>query len=235
MTDRKALNSSGRQDVQAFLKDVRALASPKDNASSGRLVFALDATASREASWDKASALHAEMFQAASACGGLQVQLCYYRGFQEFRATKWFDSAHLLLGAMTSVRCAAGRTQIGRVLTLIEAEHKAQKVAAAVIISDAFEESLDRAAHTAGNLGLRGCKLFLFQDGHDRAASRAFAELARLSGGACCQFDETSADELRELLRAVAAYAAGGHEAARAMLQNGRTQAARRLTQQLKP
>ena len=70
MTDRKALNSSGRQDVQAFLKDVRALARPKDNASSGRLVFALDATASREASWDKASALHAEMFQAASACGG---------------------------------------------------------------------------------------------------------------------------------------------------------------------
>ena len=235
MTDGKALRSNGRQNLQAFLKDVRALARPTVDTSAGRLVFALDATASREASWDKASALHAEMFEAASTSGSLQVQLCYYRGFQEFRATKWFDRAGPLLGAMTSVRCAAGRTQIGRVLSHIEKEHTAQKVAAAIIISDAFEESLDKAAHTAGNLGLRGCKLFIFQDGHDGNAKRAFTELARLSGGACCQFDETSADELRELLRAVAAYAAGGHEAARASLKDGRTQAARRLTQQLEP
>ena len=37
--------------------------------------------------------------------------------------------------------------------------------------------------------------------------------MARLSGGACCPFDAGSARQLRELLRAVAVYAAGGQRA----------------------
>ena len=53
----------------------------------------------------------------------------------------------------------------------------------------------------------------MFQEGHDVAAEQAFREIARLTGGAWCRFDPGAAAQLRELLRAAAAYAAGGREA----------------------
>jgi hypothetical protein len=65
----------------------------------------------------------------------------------------------------------------------------------------------------AGELGLLKVPCFLFQEGHDPVAESAFREIARLSGGAWCRFDPGAAAQLRELLRAVAAYAAGGREA----------------------
>ena len=45
------------------------------------------------------------------------------------------------------------------------------------------------------------------------SAEQAFREIARLTGGAWCRFDPGAAAQLRELLRAAAAYAAGGREA----------------------
>ena len=47
----------------------------------------------------------------------------------------------------------------------------------------------------------------------DPAAGRAFEQLAALTGGACFDFDQRSADRLRELLGAIAVYATGGVEA----------------------
>ena len=41
----------------------------------------------------------------------------------------------------------------------------------------------------------------------------AFKEIARLTGGAYARFDESAVGELAALLRAVAAYAAGGRKA----------------------
>ena len=65
----------------------------------------------------------------------------------------------------------------------------------------------------AGELGLLKVPVFMFQEGHDVAAEHAFREIARLTGGAWCRFDPGAAAQLRELLRAAAAYAAGGREA----------------------
>jgi hypothetical protein len=76
-----------------------------------------------------------------------------------------------------------------------------------------MEEDIDNLANLAGELGLLGVPAFMFQEGHDTAAERAFREIARLTKGAYCRFDAGSADQLRELLRAVAAYAAGGRKA----------------------
>jgi hypothetical protein len=76
-----------------------------------------------------------------------------------------------------------------------------------------MEEDIDNLANLAGELGLLGVPAFMFQEGHDTAAERAFREIARLTKGAYCRFDAGSADQLRELLRAVAAYAAGGQKA----------------------
>jgi hypothetical protein len=53
----------------------------------------------------------------------------------------------------------------------------------------------------------------MFQEGGDPVAEAAYREIARLSRGAYCRFDAGSAQQLAELLRAVAAYAAGGIKA----------------------
>jgi hypothetical protein len=83
-------------------------------------------------------------------------------------------------------------------------------VRALVFIGDAMEEELDELAGLAGELGILGVRAFLFQEGEDPRAERAFREIARLTGGAWCRFDRNAPGELRELLGAVAAYAAGG-------------------------
>ena len=78
---------------------------------------------------------------------------------------------------------------------------------------DAFEEDLDDIGEIAGRLGMLGVRAFLFQEGHKPEAERAFRHIATLTKGAHCRFDSNSPDQLRELLGAVAAYAAGGRRA----------------------
>ena len=198
---------AGKQDVNAFL--AKLAATPK-TAGDARLIFALDATHSREFTWDIASQQQAEMFQATRNLGGLNVQLCYFRGFGEFFASDWHPDSRQLLELMTGIRCRAGATQIGRLLKHVQEENKVKRVKAVVYVGDAVEENLDRLAHLAGRLGVLQVPLFLFHEGYDEQARRAFEELARLSGGACSRFDAGSASQLRELLRAVAVFAAGG-------------------------
>jgi len=53
----------------------------------------------------------------------------------------------------------------------------------------------------------------MFQEGDDPVAEQVFRDIARLTGGAWCKFDPGAAAQLRELLRAAAAYAAGGRDA----------------------
>ena len=202
--------ASSSKDVSNFLAKVRSRAH-----GNGRLMFALDATASREASWDRACALHAEMFDVAASMGGIAVQLCYYRGYREFHHTAWSSDAAALLREMSAVRCAGGITQLERVLAHAVSESKSGRVGALVFIGDAFEEDIDRCADIAGQLGLLKVPVFAFQEGHDRNAERALRQIATLSQGAYCRLDEGSAELLRELLRAVAAYVAGGADQAR--------------------
>jgi hypothetical protein len=79
-----------------------------------------------------------------------------------------------------------------------------------VFVGDAMEEKLDTLCAAAGELGLRGVAAFMFQEGNDPVAEQAFREIARLTRGAYCRFDPGAAHQLGELLRAAAAYAAGG-------------------------
>jgi hypothetical protein len=203
---------SSRAEVEAFLDKVRRM--PKVRTEGrGRLVFALDATASRAPTWDRACRIQGEMFEATAALGGLEIQLVYYRGFAECKASRWLTSASELHAAMSSVSCVGGQTQIERVLGHIAKEARAKKVNAAVFVGDAMEESHDRLAHLAGELGLLGVPVFVFHEGGDPVAARAFQDIARLSKGAYCPFDSGSAQQLKELLGAVAAYAAGGRPA----------------------
>ena len=200
-------------EVEAFLRKVAAMPTARPAQGRGKLIFAMDATASREPSWDRACKIQGEMFEATAALGGLDVQLVFYRGFNECKASKWLSSAASLHGAMRAVFCMGGETQIARVLRHALNAADMQKIGALVFVGDAMEEKLDELCGLAGQLGLRGVPAFLFHEGHDAGAEGAFKEIARLSHGAYCRFDANSAEELRALLGAVAAYAAGGHRA----------------------
>ncbi len=179
----------------------------------GRLIFALDATMSRQPTWDRAMKLQAEMFEEAGKVGHLDVQLVYFRGFNECRASKWVSETRGLLDLMTGISVRGGHTQIGKVLSHARKETKKQKVNVLVFVGDALEEAIDDLAAKAGELGMLGVRLFIFQEGRDAAVERGFRELARLSGGAYARFDPNAAHELAQLLRAAAVYAAGGLKA----------------------
>ena len=103
-------------EVEAFLRKVAAMPAARPASGRGKLIFAMDATASREPSWDRASKIQGEMFEATAALGGLDVQLVFYRGFNECKASKWLSTAPSLHGAMRAVFCSGGETQIARVL-----------------------------------------------------------------------------------------------------------------------
>lgn len=202
----------GSAAVADFIAKVKAIA-PAATAGRGRLVFAMDATMSREPTWDMALGLQADMFKAVKEVGGLDVQLVYFRGAGECRASKWVSDPDALARLMTTVTCVGGYTQIAKVLSHARQETEKKRVNALVYVGDAMEEEIDELAGRAGELALHGLPVFLFQEGADARVTRAFEEIARLTKGATCRFDAGSAAQLRELLSAVAVYAAGGRRA----------------------
>ncbi len=231
-TDDKLPQKSDKAAIDAFVDQVRRAPVVKPAGARGRLIFAMDATASREPTWDRACQLQGEMFAETAALGGLEIQLCYYRGYGEFEASPWLSSSNDLLQRMTGVSCRGGYTQIEKVLRQAIAQTRQQKVQALVFVGDCMEEDVDRLCHLAGQLGVLGVPAFLFHEGDDPAARRAFEEIARLTRGACCAFDASSASQLRDLLGAVAVYAAGGRAALEDFGKN-RGEVVRRLTRQL--
>ena len=125
--------------VEAFLADVS-----KRPQQRGNLIFALDATASRERTWDIAARLQALMFREAAIIGGLDVQLTFFRGMDGFggecRASTWVSDPMVLAKLMAKIRCDAGETQIGKVLTHALREANQRKINAVVFVGDCCEE-----------------------------------------------------------------------------------------------
>lgn len=230
-TSEVAESRSSRAEVDAFLKEMRAL--KPAGSGHGRLIFAMDATMSRQPSWDLALELQADMFKAVKAVGGLDVQLIYFRGFNECQASKWVGDPEALARLMRKVNCEGGFTQIRKVLAHARRENEASKVNALVYVGDCMEENVDELAQLAGELGLVGVPVFIFHEGRDAKAERAFKEIARLSRGAYCPFDAGSARQLRELLTAVAVYATGGRKALKDFSDETKSGAAMRLLKQL--
>jgi hypothetical protein len=203
---------TGDDRIAAFVEAARSApvaAAP----GRGRLIFALDATMSRQPTWDLALELQSRMFQVAAESGGLDVQLVYFRGMSECRASKFASDGEGLAAIMRKIEVRGGATQIRKVLSHAGAEAARAKVAALVYVGDAMEESIDDLCSRAGPLALHGVKAFMFQEGGDAAAARAFREIARITGGAYSAFDSAVAGRLAQLLRAAAAYASGGRAA----------------------
>ncbi|WP_035980972.1 hypothetical protein [Bradyrhizobium sp. STM 3843] len=222
---------SSAASIADFVAKVRAMA-PNAVGARGRLIFALDATMSRQPTWDMACGLQADMFREAASLGSLDIRLIYYRGFNECRATRWISDSGELARLMTKIDCRGGNTQIGKVLSEARRDATASGVRALVFVGDAMEESVDELCTKAGELGILKVPIFMFQEGTDPGVEQAFREIARLSGGAWCRFDPGAAAQLRELLRAAAAYAAGGREAL--MRLSARQPSAAHLLEQMK-
>jgi hypothetical protein len=202
-----AQGSAQSGPVDAFLDKAKSVAV---NPSRGRLIFALDATMSRQPTWDMAQSIQGEMFRTTAAQGGLDVQLVYFRGLGECRASRFVSGGEGLGALMSRIACRGGRTQIAKVLRHALDESRGARVGALVYIGDAMEERIDALAATAGELGLLGVKAFMFQEGQDANVQHAYREIARLTGGAYAAFDVAAPRRLAELLAAVAAYAVGG-------------------------
>lgn len=201
---------ANKNEVKAFLDKVATM--PKTGGDA-RLVFSLDATASRQATWDVATQLQTEMFLSTQGLGDLQIQLCYFRGFRDFFHSDWQMDGDSLLRIMSGIHCQAGATQIERLLRHVLKENEKKRLKCVVYIGDAMEENIDMLCQLAGELGLLNIPLFMFQERSDPLVRQAYLEMTRLSKGAYCQFDNNSVGQLRDLLKAVAVYATGGLKA----------------------
>jgi len=199
--------------VDVFIKQLATRPTSDRATSKGRLIFAMDATASRQPTWDTAAQTQGQMFSATDQMGGIDIQLAFYRGFGEFKVSQWTENALEMRRLMSSVSCMAGETQIIKVLKHALNETRKNKIDALIFVGDCMEEDVDALGHVAGELGLAGLPVFIFQEANDPIATFAFKQIAKLSGGACVQFDRTSANTLRDLLSAIAVYAAGGRKA----------------------
>ncbi|MFT5013692.1 MAG: hypothetical protein ACI9HA_002351 [Dinoroseobacter sp.] len=227
----KDITRSGSSDVGRFLETVKRVPARKTGTEPGRLIFAMDATLSRAATWDMATHIQNEMFDSTANLGGLAIQLCHFKGFREFSSSDWCTDGDALRDQMSRVRCSGGQTQIHRVLSHCLNENRRQKIQALVFVGDAMEENADSLCELAGQMGISKIPAFVFQEGVDQTTRQTFQEIARLSGGAYAPFNLTSADELKSLLSAVAVYAAGG---SKALLNIKNNKAVGLLTRQLK-
>lgn len=188
----------------------------------------MDATMSRQPTWDVAISLQGQMFDVTTDIGGLDVQLAFFRGLGEFKTSPWVGNPSALGRAMSGVQVRGGHTQICRALRHAIAEARSVPVQALVYVGDCVEEAADDVCAAAGELGLLGTRAFMFQEGHEQQAELTFREVARLTGGAFARFDANAVNQLKELLQAVAVYAAGGRKAL-----TGHSASASRAVQQL--
>jgi hypothetical protein len=199
---------SSSKDIAAFLD--KAARTPTLAQVKGRLIFAVDATMSRQPAWDIATEIQSDMFEVAQSIGGLAVQLVYFRGRGEFDASEWTTTPAALAARMRRVTTRSGFTQLRRVLAHAAEEARHTKIGALVYVGDCFEENADVVAKEAAALALLGVPAFMFHEGDEPHAAAMFREVARLTHGVYARFDAGAARQLRDLLRAAAVYAAGG-------------------------
>lgn len=228
--DNNPVAPADRAEIAAFLDAMRKTPAQAPT-GRGRLVFALDATMSRQPSWDVAQQVQGQMFAAAASCGGLDIQLVYFRGFNECRASAFMRNGAGLSAAMSKISVMCGQTQIARVLRHIRVEQAEAPLGAFVYIGDSMEEKADELGRIAGELGLLGVKGFIFHEGGNSYAAACFKDIARLTGGAYAVFDSNAPSRLAGLLKAAAAYAAGGFPALRDRARQGEAEARQLLSQ----
>ena len=178
--------------------------------SRPRLVFAVDATASREPAWAAAREVTDALVKALP--GELDVALAVHGGSRVHTFTAFTSDARTLRDLAAGVDCHAGMT---RLLPILAASLKRQAVRVVIYIGDVFEESVPQGRQLADQMGAQGIKLIVLHDTADRSARRdaeVFWDLAKRTGGCVLPFDASASGRLRDILSAVAVYAVGGEK-----------------------
>jgi hypothetical protein len=211
------------------VRDILGATADTQAVARGGLIFAMDATASRQPTWDKAIEVQASMFSAFAP--GLKVQLVYFRG-SEFYASPWSRRPEELATQMRGVACVGGLTKIGYVLSHAHRAGQFGEASTLVYVGDHMEEVPEDLATLARKLRSRGVVAFMFQEGGDATAAVSFEQIAGLTKGAYCRLGDHSAADLKALLSAAAAYATGGMNGLARLAQH--QPAARLLLTQMK-
>jgi hypothetical protein len=175
-----------------------------------RLIFGVDATASREPAWAAARTVTDALVKALP--GELDVALAVHGGSMLHTFTEFTANPNTLRDRAAGIACISGMT---RLLPILSRALSNAGVRVVVYIGDVFEESPGRGRKLADAMGLKGIKLIVLHDTADWNARRdaeVFLDLARRTGGCVVPFDANAAARLRELLAAVAVYAVGGAE-----------------------
>jgi hypothetical protein len=218
--------TTAKRDAKAML-DQYMSTRKRIGTGNGRLLFALDATASRQETWNTACRLQADMFRQAGA--GLSVSLCYFRGADEFKATGWVTSGESLVRPMLKLEVQTGLTQIRRVLSHALRQHAENPIAAVTYVGDACEENVEELAGLASELGALKLPAFMFLEGEPGSdlahigAEDAFRLIAAKSGGAFFWFGIDSPKavaQFADTLNAVAKLAVGDASAVAAIAHN---------------
>jgi hypothetical protein len=208
--------------VQALVRSVTALLPygssppadpvhlPAEMPTRPRLVFGIDATASREPAWAAARSVTDALVRALP--GELDVALAVHGGSRLHTFTDFTANPNTLRDRAAGIGCIAGFTQF---LPILSRALGSPGVRVVVYIGDVFEESLGRGRKLADAMGLKAIRLIVLHDTADWNARRdaeIFLDLARRTGGCVLPFDANAPARLRELLAAVAVYAVGGEK-----------------------
>jgi hypothetical protein len=174
------------------------------------LVFAVDATASREPAWAAARQVTDALVKALP--GALDVALAVHGGSRVHTFTAFTSDANTLRDRAAGVACQAGVT---RLLPILSASLKQPGVRVVIYVGDVFEESVIQGRRLADAMGAQGTRLIVLHDTADPAARRdadVFWDFAKRTGGCVLPFDASASGRLRDLLSAVAVYAVGGEK-----------------------
>jgi len=205
--------------------------SPKPSGKSdGRLVFIIDATASREHSWQAAQEIQIQMFEAARQFGNLHVRLMFFGG-DYFEDTGWTDDPNYLKQKMAPVQCIGGYTQYLKAFTKLDSEINSGCV---VLVGDCFEhynKDEQNIYNIANRLGLRKCPVFCLHEGN--LYEDHFNKIAEVSGGAYLNFGPGISLQLNDCFKSVAAFSTGGLKALDQLKSKG-DKAASKMKNQLK-
>ncbi len=209
--------------------------SPAPVMREARLIVGLDLTGSREASLKHARVATAAMFDAIKSFGSVVVQLAYYRGITECKASRWHRDPAILSDAMRKLACEAGNTQIARLMQMALKEK--EKLSGLVFVGDHCEDDQDQLIAPAKEFGRRNMPLWIFHecsDENDRAlfAKPIFKNMAAVSGGIYVEFKPDSGAVLREVLASIAAFSTAGAEGLK-QVEAVRTPEARQLQARL--
>lgn len=186
----------------------------QERARPAQIAFVIDATASRQQTWELAQVTQARMFRAVRTIGPLALRLIHFGGFGVHDRGTYRDAARLQAD-MASVRCVMGSTQILPSLRLLLGDEPPKAV---ILIGDCFEEDHDEARRVARDLSLAEVKVFSFHEGDDDTAADIFAMLARETGGKFARFGAEL--PLADLCEGVAVLAIGGEKAAKQRIAN---------------